>query len=195
MDQSTVLELFTERGALLTGHFLLSSGLHSAKYLQCALVLQYPKDAESLGQNLAKYFYTQKIDLVVAPALGGVIIGHEVARNLSVRAVFTEREAAQMQLRRGFEINLGEKVLVIEDVITTGKSTREVIELVTKLGGEVVGNASIIDRSAGKAELSFAPVSLAVLDVATYSAENCPMCQEGLPLVKPGSRQPLDKSK
>ena len=195
MDQSSVLELFTERGALLTGHFLLSSGLHSAKYLQCALVLQYPKDAESLGASLAKYFYAQKIDLVVAPALGGVIIGHEVARNLSVRAVFTEREAGQMQLRRGFEINLGEKVLVIEDVITTGKSTREVIELVTKLGGEVVGNASIIDRSAGKAELPFALVSLAVLDVATYSAENCPMCQEGLPLVKPGSRQPLDKSK
>ncbi|MBK7993732.1 MAG: orotate phosphoribosyltransferase [Blastocatellia bacterium] len=195
MDQSSVLELFTERGALLSGHFLLSSGLHSAKYLQCALVLQYPKDAESLGEHLAKRFYTQKIDLVVAPALGGVIIGHEVARNLSVRAIFTEREAGQMQLRRGFEIKAGEKVLVIEDVITTGKSTREVIEVVTKLGGEVVGNASIIDRSAGKAELPFIPVSLAALDVATYSAENCPMCQEGLPLVKPGSRQTSDKSK
>jgi len=195
MDQSSVLELFTERGALLSGHFLLSSGLHSAKYLQCALVLQYPKDAESLGEHLAKRFYTQKIDLVVAPALGGVIIGHEVARNLSVRAIFTEREAGQMQLRRGFEIKAGEKALVIEDVITTGKSTREVIEVVTKLGGEVVGNASIIDRSAGKAELPFIPVSLAALDVATYSAENCPMCQEGLPLVKPGSRQTSDKSK
>lgn len=190
MDQSNVLELFTERGALLTGHFLLSSGLHSAKYLQCALVLQYPKDAESLAEQLAKRFYTQKIDLVVAPALGGVIIGHEVARALSLRSIFTEREAGQMQLRRGFEIKPGEKVLVVEDVITTGKSTREVIEVVTKLGGEVVGNTSIIDRSSGKAELPFPPVSLAVLDVATYSAENCPMCQEGLPLIKPGSRQP-----
>lgn len=189
MQEQEVLEMFTKRGALLTGHFLLSSGLHSPKYLQCALVLQFPADAESLGESLAKEFSNKEIDLVVAPALGGVIVAHVVARALSVRAVFTERENGQMQLRRGFEINPGEKVLVVEDVITTGKSTREVIEVVERFGAKVVGNASIIDRSQGKADLPHSPVALAALSVPTYSADSCPLCQEGLPLVKPGSRK------
>lgn len=189
IDQDAVLDIFTKRGALLTGHFLLSSGLHSSKYLQCALVLQFPADAETLGEALAKRFENQDIDLVVAPALGGVIVAHVVARALSVRALFTEREAGQMQLRRGFQIKPGEKVLVVEDVITTGKSTREVIEAVEGLGGQVVGNASIIDRSGDKADLAYPLVALAKLSVPTYQADNCPLCQEGLALVKPGSRQ------
>ncbi|MBI4850684.1 MAG: orotate phosphoribosyltransferase [Acidobacteria bacterium] len=190
MNEETVLDIFTKREALLTGHFLLSSGLHSSKYLQCALVLQFPDIAEALGEALAKHFQNQKIDLVVSPALGGVIVGHVVARALSVRALFTEREHGQMQLRRGFEIKTGERVLVVEDVITTGKSTREVIQVVENLGGQVVGNASIIDRSNGSADLPFPPISLAKLSVPTYSADSCPLCEQALPLVKPGSRQP-----
>jgi orotate phosphoribosyltransferase len=189
MQEQEVLDIFTKRGALLTGHFLLSSGLHSPKYLQCALVLQFPADAEKLGEALAERFKGQEIDLVVAPALGGVIVAHVVARALSVRAVFTERENSQMQLRRGFEINPNEKVLVVEDVITTGKSTREVIEVVERFGAKVVGNASIIDRSQGKADLPYPPVALAALSVPTYSPDSCLLCQEGLPLVKPGSRK------
>ncbi len=188
MNEKAVLEMFTEREALLTGHFLLSSGLHSSKYLQCALVLQFPADAEILGDALAKCFQNQQIDLVVAPALGGVIVAYVVARALSVRALFTEREQGQMQLRRGFQIKPGEKVLVVEDVITTGKSTKEVIQTVESLGGQVIGNASIIDRSGGTTNLPYPPVSLAKLSVPTYQADNCPLCQQGLPLVKPGSR-------
>lgn len=188
MDEQTVLDIFTRREALLTGHFLLSSGLHSGKYLQCALVLQFPDEAETLGEALAKSFQNQKIDLVVAPALGGVIVAHVVARALSVRALFTEREQGKMQLRRGFELKAGERVLVVEDVITTGKSTKEVIEVVESLGGQVVGNASIIDRSGGKANLPHLPISLAKLSVPTYNPDSCALCEQGLPLVKPGSR-------
>jgi orotate phosphoribosyltransferase len=192
MNEESVLELFTRREALLTGHFLLSSGLHSSKYLQCALVLQFPLESESLGETLAQNFQNQEIDLVISPALGGLIVGHVVARALGVKAIFSEREQGQMQLRRGFQIKTGEKVLVVEDVITTGKSTREVIDLVESLGGKVIGNASIIDRSGGSADLPFPPISLAKLSVPTYKADQCPLCQQGLPLVKPGSRTVLE---
>ncbi len=192
MNEQAVIEMFSRRGALLTGHFLLSSGLHSEKYLQCALVLQYPQDAEQLGAALADYFREDKIDLVVAPALGGVIVAHVVARALSVPALFTEREGNQMQLRRGFQISPGARVLVVEDVITTGRSTREVISVVEQYGGEIAGIGSLIDRSSGQTQLTQLPykrAALANLLVPNYQAESCPFCQQGLPVVKPGSRK------
>lgn len=188
MNQQAVLDMFTQRGALLTGHFLLSSGLHSDKYLQCALVLQHPTDAEELGAALADNFRADQIELVVAPALGGVIVGHVVARALEVPAIFTERDAGQMSLRRGFQISAGTRILVVEDVITTGGSTQEVINLVTELGGQVVAIGSLIDRSGGKASLAYKRAALATLTVPTYQPEACPLCQQGIPVVKPGSR-------
>ncbi len=188
MNEQAVIELFKRRGALLEGHFLLSSGLHSPKYLQCALVLQYPDDAERLGAALAEPYQGDPIDLVIAPALGGVIVAHVVARALGIKAVFTEREAGQMQLRRGFHIEAGERAMVVEDVITTGGSTREVISVVERLGGQVAGVGSIIDRSGGQAELPYKRTALASLVVPTYQPDSCPLCQQGLPVVKPGSR-------
>ena len=155
MDEQAVVDIFKRRGALLEGHFLLSSGLHSSRYLQCALVLQFPEDAEKLGSELARRFSSEQIDLVIAPALGGVIVAHEVARALGTRALFTEREAGQMQLRRGFQIGQGERALVVEDVITTGGSTREVIGVVESSGGLVVAVGSIIDRSGGNLSMPY----------------------------------------
>jgi orotate phosphoribosyltransferase len=188
VDEQSVIEIFTSRGALLEGHFLLSSGLHSEKYLQSALVLQFPGDAERLGSALAANFQKSEIDLVVAPALGGIIVAHEVARSLGVRSLFTEREAGKMQLRRGFQIKDGERALVVEDVITTGGSTREVIEVVERSGGKVVGIGSLIDRSGGKVEMPFKRAALATLIVPTYEPQNCPLCRHGSLAVKPGSR-------
>jgi len=189
VDEQSVIDTFVRRGALLEGHFLLSSGLHSERYLQCALVLQHPEDAERLCSALADHFRDERVDLVIAPALGGVIVAHEVARSLEVRALFTEREASQMALRRGFQIGEGERALVVEDVITTGGSTREVIGVVERFGAEVVGIGSLIDRSGGKAVLAFRRAALATLSVPTYEPENCPLCRRGLPVVKPGSRK------
>ena len=152
MNQQAVLDMFTQRGALLTGHFLLSSGLHSDKYLQCALVLQYPPDAEELGAALADHFRADQIELVIAPALGGVIVGHVVARALEVPAIFTEREAGQMNLRRGFQILPGTRILVVEDVITTGKSVRNAISLVEETGAKVQFVICLLDREEGGKE-------------------------------------------
>ncbi|MBL8149625.1 MAG: orotate phosphoribosyltransferase [Blastocatellia bacterium] len=188
MNEQQVIDLFLKRQALLEGHFLLSSGLHSSKYLQCALVLQYPSDAEALGRSLAVSFTTDQIDVVVAPALGGVIIGYEVARALNLRSIFTEREAGTMKLRRGFSINPGEKALVVEDVITTGGSTREVISVVESYGGEVVAVGSLIDRSGGTVEFAQKRAALATLTVPTYQPTACPMCEQGSIAIKPGSR-------
>jgi len=183
-----LLRLFQQTGALLEGHFQLTSGLHSPRYLQCALVLQYPQHAERIGQALAAFFKADKIDVVVAPAMGGIIIAHEVARALSVRALFTERDSGSMTLRRGFSLNEGERVLVVEDVVTTGGSTRETIDVVRIAGGDVLGAGSIVDRSGGEVDVGVRRHSLLVLDVPVYDPANCPLCKQGGVATKPGSR-------
>lgn len=189
MTEKEVLFIFEEMSALLKGHFKLSSGLHSEKYLQCALVLQYPSVAERLAKALAEKFAGEKIDVVIGPALGGVTWAYEVARAVGVRGLFTEREEGKMSLRRGFSIRDGERILVVEDVVTTGGSTREVIELVTRSGGKVVGVGSIIDRSSGTAGFDVPFKSLAKVDVKTFKEEACPLCKAGGKAVKPGSRR------
>jgi len=189
------LALFEETGAYLHGHFRLTSGMHSGEYLQCAKVLAHPAYAERLGRALAGRVRgltgEAAIDVVVSPAMGGIIIGHEVARALGVRALFTERDAATnaMTLRRGFEIAAGEKVVVIEDVITTGGSTKEVVHAIGAAGATVLAAGSIIDRSGGRAEVGVPRVALETLEAVAYQPEECPLCREGLPLVKPGSRR------
>lgn len=183
-----ILDLFRATGAFLEGHFQLSSGLHSSKYLQCALLLQHPPHAEALGRALAE-IAPARADLVVSPALGGLIIGHEVARALGVRHIFAERGPdRQMTLRRGFRIEAGERALIVEDVITTGGSSLEVAQLVRRLGGEVAAAVSIIDRSGGAADLGVPRASLATLTVEAWAPEQCPLCAQGLPVEKPGSR-------
>ena len=189
----SVLELFRSTGAYLQGHFRLTSGLHSGEYLQCALVLRHPTAAEQLGRMLAgelRKLTGEKIGLVVSPALGGLIIGHEVARAMETPFLFTERdpEARKMLLRRGFTINPGETVVVVEDVITTGGSTQDVIETLTGLGARVLAAGSIIDRSGGTADVGVRRVALATLQVAAFPPDDCPFCKQGLPVVKPGSR-------
>lgn len=192
MTAEQVLALFAETGAYLRGHFQLTSGLHSPEYLQCARVLQYPAYAERLGRALAEEcqkLVAAKPDLVVAPAMGGLIIGHEVARACGVPFLFTERGPdRQMTLRRGFAVLPGQRAVVIEDVVTTGGSSREVIELLHSAGAEVLGAGSIIDRSGGGAELGVLRVALATLQAAAYPPDFCPLCEQGLPVQKPGSR-------
>src|SRR5512145_1171660 len=188
MTSEEVLDLYRSTGALLTGHFLLSSGLHSDRYLQSALVLQQPDLATKLCAALADAFRDQRIEAVIAPALGGVFVSHETARALGTRALFAERVNGELTLRRGFTIKHGERVLVVEDVITTGKSTRETIEVVRKAGGTAIAAGSLVDRSGGKAELGIPYRALVTLDVPTYTAEVCPLCKAGSAPVKPGSR-------
>jgi orotate phosphoribosyltransferase len=190
------MQVFRETGAYLTGHFRLTSGLHSNEYLQCALVLETPAIAERLGRELAGMINAEMIKespaLVVSPAIGGLIIGHEVARALGARFMFTERDAAgKMTLRRGFSVRAGETAVVIEDVVTTGGSTREVIELLQASGAKVAGAGSIIDRSGGRADLGVPRVALATLNVTSWTAEDCPLCREGVAIEKPGSRLAL----
>ena len=188
-----VLELFERTGAYLRGHFRLTSGLHSPEYLQCAKVLQFPGHAEHLGGALAaelrRLAHPSVIGVVAAPAIGGLIIGHEVARALGSRFIFSERESAgKMTLRRGFAVETGEIAVVVEDVITTGGSSRETIQILQSHGATVVGAGSIVDRSGGQAELGVPYVSLATMKVISYSPDICPLCRDGLPVVKPGSR-------
>jgi orotate phosphoribosyltransferase len=191
---SSVLDLFSKTGAYLLGHFRLTSGLHSGEYLQCAKVLAFPDYAEFLGSALAQRlqaaFPNLQPAVVVSPAIGGIVIGHEVGRALGVRALFTERDGTtrQMALRRGFEIRKGERAIVIEDVITTGGSTREVIELLQSLGAEVVAAGSIIDRSGGGAEVGVRRTALETLRPVSYAPDDCPLCRQNIPIVKPGSR-------
>ncbi len=191
---SSVMELFEETGAYLHGHFRLTSGLHSAEYLQCAKVLARPPYAERLGMELARKlepFLRRDITAVVSPAIGGIVIGHEVARALGARALFTEREADsnEMTLRRGFEIAEGEPIIVVEDVITTGGSTRDVIRVMQAAGARVRAAGSIIDRSNGSVDLGLPRVSLETLNPITYDPNECPLCRLGIPIVKPGSRR------
>ena len=187
-----ILNLFRETGAYLTGHFRLTSGMHSPEYLQCALVLQHPAHAERLGRQLAEAIRTLAggpVGVVAAPALGGLIIGHEVARGLGSRFIFTERDAGgRMSLRRGFTVAPGENAVVIEDVVTTGGSTRDVVEVLRAAGARVLAAGSIMDRSGGQAEVGAPRVALATLRVSAYPPEQCPLCAQGLPVVKPGSR-------
>jgi orotate phosphoribosyltransferase len=188
-----ILGAFYQTGAYLRGHFRLTSGLHSPEYLQCARVLQYPKHAERFGQLLAAEFRrldpTLNIGVVAAPAIGGLIIGHEVARVLGARFIFTERDAAgKMVLRRGFAVEPAETAVVVEDVVTTGGSSREVIDLLKDAGAYVIGAGSIIDRSGGAADLGVRRAALRTLHATTYQPDSCPLCAEGQPLVKPGSR-------
>jgi orotate phosphoribosyltransferase len=188
---SPVLELFLKTGAYLQGHFRLTSGLHSSEYLQCAKVLASPDYAEFLGQELAKKLPAASgVQVVVSPAIGGIVIGHEVARALRVRSLFAERDGStkEMTLRRGFEIKGGERAVVIEDVITTGGSTKEVIRLLQGLGAEVLAAGSIIDRSGGAADVGLPRVALETLNATTYNPDACPLCQQSIPFVKPGSR-------
>ena len=188
MSTSSVLSLFRESGALLEGHFRLSSGLHSGRYLQSALVLQHPQHAAAVGAELADKLRALTPTAVMSPALGGLIIGHEVARALGVRAIFAERTDGVLSLRRGFTLSAGDRVVVIEDVVTTGKSTRETMDVATPTGATVVGAGAIIDRSGGASALGVPFEALVELVVPTYTAEECPMCREGQPIVKPGSR-------
>ena len=189
MNAEQVIDQFRATGALLEGHFQLSSGLHSTVYLQCALVLQFPERAEAFGRAIAEKFQGQGIQLVASPAIGGIVIGHEVARALGARFVWTEREGGEMTLRRGFTIAPGEKTLIVEDVITTGGSTRETIEAVRKAGADIVGAASIIDRSGGSADVGVPLTSLASLRVLSVEAAVCDACKVGEPVLKPGSRK------
>jgi orotate phosphoribosyltransferase len=183
-----VIDEFKKSGALLEGHFKLSSGLHSSVYLQCALVLQFPAKAEAFGRAIAERYQGQQIELVASPAIGGLIIGHEVARAIGARFIWTERQDGEMTLRRGFTVHAGERVLVVEDVVTTGGSTRETIDALQNAGANVIGAASIIDRSSGKAVVGVAHTSLASLDVKSFDPAECELCDRGIEVVKPGSR-------
>lgn len=183
-----ILEKFRETNALLEGHFVLSSGLHSPNYLQCALALQNPADAADFGREIAAHFVDQGIDTVASPAIGGLVIGFATAHAMNVRFIWTERENGVMTLRRGFSVKATERILVVEDVITTGGSMRECIEALESHGAKVVAAASIIDRSNGVANVGVPRISLVSLDVPNHKTEDCPMCKDGTEAVKPGSR-------
>jgi len=190
MTEAEVLTMFRRSGALLDGHFRLSSGLHSPGYLQCALVLQHPREAEALGAALGAVVRSLGAQTVLSPAMGGIVIGQEVGRALGVRAIFAERQDGALTLRRGFALDPGEKVLVVEDVVTTGGSTRETMEVARAAGAIVVGACAIVDRSGGKQGLDVPFHALLPMDVKTYQPDDCPICKQGLPVVKPGSRAP-----
>lgn len=183
-----LLDLFRKSGALLEGHFRLSSGLHSTGYLQCALVLQHPASAERLGRAIADTVRDLRPTAVLSPALGGVVIGHEVGRALGVRAIFAERQDGTLVLRRGFTLEASDRVLIVEDVLTTGGSTKETMQVAIAAGGHVVAAASIVDRSGGRVSFDVPFHSLLAVELPTYQPESCPLCAEGLPVVKPGSR-------
>ena len=188
MTENEILEIFRQHSAVLEGHFILSSGLHSDRYIQCALVLQHPRVAEQLCSELAAKLRHLGAKVVAAPALGGVIVSHEVARALGVRALFTERQEGAMTLRRGFSLEPGEPTLVVEDVVTTGGSTRETMTAVEQAGGRIVGGGSLIDRSGGNVDLGVPRAALVILEVKNYDPADCPLCKSGTPAVKPGSR-------
>jgi orotate phosphoribosyltransferase len=190
MTEAEVLTIFRRSGALLDGHFRLSSGLHSPGYLQCALVLQHPREAELLGAALGNLVRSLGVQTVLSPALGGIVIGQEVGRALGVRAIFAERQDGALSLRRGFALEAGETVLVVEDVVTTGGSTRETMDVARASGAVVVGACAIVDRSGGKQGLDVPFHALLPMDVKTYQPDDCPLCKQGLPVVKPGSRAP-----
>lgn len=181
-----VIDILKESEALLEGHFLLSSGRHSNRYCQCAKLLQYPDKAEKVLKVTVEQLKSVEFDIVVGPAMGGIIVAYELGRQLNKPAIFTEREEGRMTLRRGFEIKAGDKVIIAEDVVTTGKSSKETAEVIKSLGGEVVGIACIVDRSSG--EIGYPLYSTVKLEIESYDPEECPLCKEGTPYIKPGSR-------
>lgn len=182
------IEIFKKTGALLNGHFQLTSGLHSTIYFQCAVVLQHPEYCQLLAAKIVKHFQKQNIDLVISPAIGGIVIGQEVGRQLGVRTIFAEREAGKLKLRRGFEMGPGENALICEDVVTTGGSVFEVAELVKASRANLVGVGYIVDRSNGKVDFEIDQYAVVSLDVTTFSSDSCPFCLKGMPIEKPGSR-------
>ena len=184
-----VINILEETGVLKEGHFILTSGKHSNRYMQMAQVLQYPQYTEKLCQDLVNPFKDQEIDVIISPAVGGILVGYEAARALGVKNIFCEREQGKMTLRRGFELNKGQKVLVVEDVVTTGGSVKEVIKVVEEAGAEVVGVGVVVDRSKGRVDFGYPFSALVSLDIDAYEIEDCPICKEGkLPAIKPGSR-------
>lgn len=187
--EKEILNIFEQTGALLKGHFLLTSGKHSDKYFQCAKVLQYPEYARELSSIITAYFKNFEIDTVIAPAIGGLVVGQEVARLLNKRYIFAEREGKNLTLRRGFTLKEKEKVLICEDVVTTGGSVFEVIDIVNSNNAKVVGVGFIVDRSNGKVNFGVPQISTVKLDVISYEPDECPLCKEGIELVKPGSRK------
>ena len=189
MEKEKILELFKSTGALQQGHFRLTSGLHSPEYFQCAKVLQYPQYNEILCGDIFRHFHDWRVELVVAPAIGGIMVGQEVARQLRSRGIFAERENNQMALRRGFEVKKGERALVCEDVVTTGGSVLEVVNLVKAQGGVIVGVACIVDRSREPINFGAEFFPLLRMDVPVYKPEACPLCRDNVPIVKPGSRK------
>jgi len=192
MDQEEIMKKFEKTGAILKGHFKLTSGVHSDSYIQCAQVMQYPEFIHNLCSELGKKFKGEDIDVIVGPAMGAIIMSHVMAMVLGpwVRAIFTEREDGKMTLRRSFEIKKGEKVLVVEDVTTTGSSAREVIDIVKSRQAEVVGVVALIDRSGGKVDFGIRYEKLLTIKMNTYEPDNCPLCKKGIPITKPGSRGP-----
>lgn len=188
-NENEILDIFKKTGALLHGHFLLTSGRHSNMYFQCAKVLQYPEYTTQVCSIIADYFKDYEIDTVISPAMGGIIVGQEVARQLNTRSIFAEREDKKLTLRRGFSISPGEKILVCEDVVTTGGSVFEVIDIVKEQGGEVVGAGFIVDRSNGKVDFGYPQKSTMQMEVISYAPDECPLCKENIPVVKPGSRK------
>ncbi len=188
MNKDNLLSAFKDTEALLNGHFLLSSGRHSERYMQCAKLLQYPDVATKIAEGIANHFEPKNITCVIGPAMGGIIIAYKVAEALGVRSVFGEREAGRMCLRRGFELKAGERVLVVEDVVTTGKSVKELLDVIKKENVDIAGVASIIDRSGGKVDFGVEFFSLAPIEIKTYQPDECPLCAKNIPVVKPGSR-------
>jgi len=190
LRKGEVMRKFKDAGAIQKGHFQLTSGVHSDTYIQCAQVMQYPEFMDNLCSELGKKFRGDDVDVIVGPAVGAIIMGHVMARVLGpwVRAIFTERENGKMTLRRSFKIKKGEKVLVVEDVTTTGSSVKEIIDIVKERQGKVVGIGALIDRSGGKIDFGVKTESLLTLDIKTYLPEVCPLCKKGIPVIKPGSR-------
>lgn len=188
MTHDELIQLFRDSGALLEGHFRLTSGLHSPGYLQCALVLQDPGRAARLGSAIADIVRPLRITAVLSPALGGIVIGHEVARALGVRAIFAERQDGRLQLRRGFSLDASDRVLVVEDVVTTGGSTRETLDVARATGAATVGAAAIVDRSGTEPNLGVPFHALLQIALPTYEPAACPLCAQGTSVVKPGSR-------
>lgn len=188
MSTPAILDIFRSSGALLEGHFKLTSGLHSNTYFQCAKVLQYPEYLMEICRNITSAFSDLDIDTVISPAVGGIVVGTEVGRQVGVKTIFAERKNGEMVLRRGFTVSPGEKVLVVEDVITTGGSVAEVIEIITEAGAEVVGVGSVVDRSNGTVKLVETQFSMLTLEVKNYDPDNCPLCDQNIPLDSPGSR-------
>ncbi|RAK10529.1 orotate phosphoribosyltransferase [Halanaerobium saccharolyticum] len=189
MTKEKIRELLVETNVIQEGHFVLSSGRHADIYMQCAKVLQYPEHASTLAAEIAKKWTDEEIDVVIGPALGGVVLSYAVAEELGVRSIFSERKSGEMKIRRGFELEVGEKVLVVEDVVTTGGSVKEVLAVLEELDVEIVGLSSIVDRSNGEVGFNYDFKPLLPVDIKSYKAGQCELCQQGMPITRPGSKE------